>query len=240
MFYTLTGDRRPLSPASPADILFHTNHHNNNTRRRPPSADGPLQMPPSFVYPWPPHTAALGVSTTESILRLFFALTSKDPHTTTSWVSEPNEPNELTEVTFKFIWSQKRWPQYQRMHWIIMRLDIPRIPLRISRPVEIVRRARERVAVPGVHSQRIRHQSVNIVANTVASSLACHGIWRPICVCTPARSRLRAACVWQCSSRKPIYSSICVRYIGIWSAHRNRTGASVAASARCGSIRCKS
>ncbi|XP_055310458.1 transcription factor Ken 1 isoform X2 [Sitodiplosis mosellana] len=56
------GDRRPLSPTSPAEILFHSNHHNNNTRRRPPSADGPLQMPPSFVYPWPPHTAALGVT----------------------------------------------------------------------------------------------------------------------------------------------------------------------------------
>lgn len=63
-------DRRPLSPTSPAEILFHTNHHhnnNNNNRRRPPSADGPLQMPPSFVYPWPPHTAALTLPSTNPL-----------------------------------------------------------------------------------------------------------------------------------------------------------------------------
>lgn len=67
------GDRRPLSPTSPADLLFHSNHHNNNnnnnsSRRRPPSADGPLQMPPSFVYPWPPHTAALTAMPVSSVL----------------------------------------------------------------------------------------------------------------------------------------------------------------------------
>lgn len=56
----LLGDRPPLSPTShPSDLLLHNNHHNNNSRQRPPSADGPLQMPPSFVYPWPPHSAAL-------------------------------------------------------------------------------------------------------------------------------------------------------------------------------------
>lgn len=57
-----------------------------------------------------------------------------------------------------------------------MQLDIPRIPLKISRQAEIVRRARERAAVLGVHSQRIRHQCVNIVANIVANNLVCHGI----------------------------------------------------------------
>ncbi|KAG4066194.1 hypothetical protein HA402_014494 [Bradysia odoriphaga] len=54
------GDRPPLSPTShPSDLLLHNNHHNNNSRQRPPSAERPIQMPSSFVYPWPPHSAAL-------------------------------------------------------------------------------------------------------------------------------------------------------------------------------------
>lgn len=56
------GDRPPLSPSShSADLLLHNNHsnHNNNSsRHRPPSADAPLQLAASFVYPWPPHSAA--------------------------------------------------------------------------------------------------------------------------------------------------------------------------------------
>uniref|UniRef100_A0A6B2EHD3 Putative transcription factor ken 1 n=1 Tax=Phlebotomus kandelakii TaxID=1109342 RepID=A0A6B2EHD3_9DIPT len=57
------GERPPLSPTSqPTDLLLHNNHHqhnNNSSRRRPPSADGPLAVAPSFVYPWPPHSSAL-------------------------------------------------------------------------------------------------------------------------------------------------------------------------------------
>lgn len=57
---TFTGDRPPLSPPShPSDLLLHNNHHNNNSRQRPPSADRPMQMPPSFVYPWPPHSTPI-------------------------------------------------------------------------------------------------------------------------------------------------------------------------------------
>lgn len=47
--------------------MLHSNH-NNNSRRRPPSADGPLQMPPSFVYPWPPHSAALAALPSPNVL----------------------------------------------------------------------------------------------------------------------------------------------------------------------------
>lgn len=42
-------------------MLLHNNHQNNNSsRQRPPSADEPplVQIPPPFVYPWPPHSAA--------------------------------------------------------------------------------------------------------------------------------------------------------------------------------------
>lgn len=58
------GERRPLSPNSqqPTDLLLHNNHHNNNGRRRPPSAssaDSPIPVAPNFLYPWPPHSAAL-------------------------------------------------------------------------------------------------------------------------------------------------------------------------------------
>lgn len=69
-----------------------------------------------------------------------------------------------------------------------MRLDIPRIRLRINRRAETVRRAPERVAVPVARSQRIRRQCVNIAANIVANNSVCHGIWRPICVCTPEKN----------------------------------------------------
>lgn len=57
-----------------------------------------------------------------------------------------------------------------------MRLDIPRIRLRINRRAETVRRAPERVAVPVARSQRIRRQCVNIAANIVANNSVCHGI----------------------------------------------------------------